>query len=245
MARFGVMSARAIRAGLIKVVTVSAIGGGILATGPAAQADIAACSPPVGTEYLLLVVSRTPEAQAKVRQSIPSGATPVVCTYQGETVTRVNGFTTLDTANSWAQYLADRGLSTVVVRPTSSAAPVTPPPTTGNIPPLPPGPVNPPATPTTPTVPATPTGYSPQPLGMGYAVIVNYFNRPEVAGQMQQALGKDIGLVSYGQRPYLLATYTTDQSTANALLQSLSDKGFWAMVVDGRRTVLLKSPVAR
>jgi hypothetical protein len=80
---------------------------------------------------------------------------------------------------------------------------------------------------------------------MGYAVIVNYFNRPEVAGQIQQALGKDIGLASYGQRPYLLATYTTDQTAANALLQSLSDKGFWAMVVDGRRTVLLKSPVAR
>jgi hypothetical protein len=241
MTRFGVM-----RAGLIQVISAGLMAGAMGIAGPA-QAQVAACSPPAGGEYLLLVTSRTPEAQAKVRQSIPSGSTPVVCNYQGETVTRVNGFTTLDTANSWAQYLADRGLPTVVVRPAGATTPPTTPPT--GIPPLPPN--NPPATPpavppTVPSggVPAT-NGYNPQPLGMGYAVIVNYFNRPEVAGQIQQALGKDVGLISYGQRPYLLATYTTDQTTANALLQSLSDKGFWAMVVDGRRTVLLKSPIAR
>jgi len=49
-------------------------------------------------------------------------------------------------------------------------------------------------------------------------------------------------LVSYGQRPYLLAVYTRNQREANSTLRELSDRGFWSMVVDSRRVTLL-SPV--
>jgi hypothetical protein len=50
-------------------------------------------------------------------------------------------------------------------------------------------------------------------------------------------------LVSYGQRPYLLARYTTSEREANSTLRQLSDRGFWSMVVDSRRVTLLKPVV--
>jgi hypothetical protein len=73
--------------------------------------------------------------------------------------------------------------------------------------------------------------------------LVDYFEQPEIATQVRQILSQDVGLVSYGQRPYLLAGYTTSQTTANATLQTLSDRGFWVMLVDSRRVVLLKPTV--
>ncbi|NJR49433.1 MAG: hypothetical protein HC780_07525 [Leptolyngbyaceae cyanobacterium CSU_1_3] len=91
--------------------------------------------------------------------------------------------------------------------------------------------------------PSDSSAYNPQLLGAGYAVLVSYFDRPELAVQIQQALQKEVGLVSYGQRPYLLAIQTPDQATANATLKNLSDRGFWVMVVDSRRVTLLKSVV--
>jgi hypothetical protein len=73
---------------------------------------------------------------------------------------------------------------------------------------------------------------------------VNYYNKPELAAQVRQTAGQ-VGLVSYGQKPYLLASFTSDQSAANVLLQALTDRGMWAMVVDGRRVVLLKPNVGQ
>jgi hypothetical protein len=73
---------------------------------------------------------------------------------------------------------------------------------------------------------------------------VDYFSKPALATQVQQLVGKDIGLASYRQRPYLLAVYTTDQSLANSTLQALTERGFWAMVVDSRRVTLLRQTIA-
>lgn len=95
------------------------------------------------------------------------------------------------------------------------------------------------ATPPTENLPA----YNPKPLGTGYAVLVDYFNQPEVAALMQQALGKDVGLVSYGQRSYLLALHTSNQKDATNILQTLSDRGFWVMLVDSRKVTLLRAQV--
>jgi hypothetical protein len=81
-------------------------------------------------------------------------------------------------------------------------------------------------------------------LGEGYAVLVDYFNQPEIAAQVQQLLGEKVGLVSYGQRLYLLAVHTTSQREANSTLQKLSDRGFWSMLVDSRRVTLLRSIVS-
>lgn len=210
---------------------------------PAIQADPAssqsgytACQPPSRDQYLLLVVSPTSENQNQIRRSLPATATSTVCSYQGNIVTRISGFSSVDSADAWAKYLNElTGLSTFIVRsPTQSN-------TSASLP----------GTPQAPTAAvetldsgsrSTPT-FNPRPLGGGYAVLVDYFSRPELAAQVQQALGKEIGLVSYRQRPYLLAVYTTEQGVANTTLKALSDRGFWAMVVDARRVTLLKQPI--
>ncbi len=205
------------------------------ATSTMAQTSYPQCQPPKSGEYLLLVVSKTSETQAKTRSVLPNNADATVCNYFENVVTRVSGFSSIETANSWAQYLTQTvGLQAFVARPLASdSTRSTQPPTASR-----------------PSEPAllrskTPDSstYNPQPLGTGYAVLVSYFDRPELAAQVQQALSKEVGLVSYGQRPYLLAIQTTDQAIANSTLQKLSDRGFWAMVVDSRRVTLLRSAV--
>lgn len=85
--------------------------------------------------------------------------------------------------------------------------------------------------------------FAPKPLGSGYAVLVNYANRPEVAADVQQVTSQPVGLVAYNQRPFLLATYTTDPAAATAVLQSLNDRGFNAILIDSRSAVLLTPAV--
>jgi hypothetical protein len=211
------------------------MGGFMLGMAPSAVAQLANCQPPGAEEYLLLVLGRTADDQAKTFAALPAGSVATVCNYQNETVVRVNGFTTFETANAWAQYLSTKvGVQTFVARPGGPQTPFPAPPV---VPPIP-------AAPASPSIPNI-SGYNPQVLGQGYAVLVNYYNRPEVAAQLQQTLGKPVGLVAFGQRPYLLVTYTTDQTAATALLSQLSNQGYGVSLVDGRRVVLLKSEVAR
>lgn len=89
-----------------------------------------------------------------------------------------------------------------------------------------------------------PTPYNPQLLDEGYAVLVDYFNQPEVAVQLQELIDADVGLVSYGQRPYLLVRYTESEDQAHSALERLSDRGFLVMVVDSRQVILLSPVVA-
>jgi hypothetical protein len=210
-----------------------------------AMAQLPTCQPPNGSEYLLLAVTPNADAQARVTAILPTSYPTKSCDYLGEAVLRVGGFATQETANAWASYVANQAkVSAFVAKPsTPGQAPgLTP------LPPLAPPsllPPNPGISPT-PSVP-TPTNvsqFNPQPLGSGYAVLVNYYNKPELATQVRQTAGQ-VGLVSYGQKPYLLASFTSDQSAANVLLQALTDKGMWAMVVDGRRVVLLKPSVGQ
>jgi hypothetical protein len=216
-----------------------------------AQPSYPSCQPPNPGEYLLLVVSKTSETQDRVKRVLPPSATSTVCNYVDEVVTRVSGFTSVDTANAWARYLSDSiGLSAFVARP-SEAIPeqaLTPSPQATTLP-TQTQPAQPAAqTPKSPVQTAAassrnPLAFNPKPLGIGYAVLVNYFNKPDLAPQIQQLLGKEIGLVSYGQRPYLLAIHTDDQTQANATLQKLTDRGFWAVVVDSRQVLLLRQAV--
>ncbi len=183
------------------------------------------CQPPSAREHLLLVVTPTPESMEAVQKSFPSSVSLGVCTYQEAVVTRVGGFTSQESAASWVRYMRDtKGLTAYVVQPVATVA-----------------------TPPSPT-PSQPTrrpsaGYDPQPLGAGYAVLVDFQNKPELAAKLQQATGRDVGLVAYQQRPYLLATYTTELSNVNELLKVLGDRGFWSIVVDGRRVVLLRQAI--
>lgn len=177
-----------------------------------AQQSIASCQPPQSNEYLLLVLTQTKESQQQLQQALPANAQYTVCQYLEDTVTRIAGFKRVEDANDWVRYVREVvGLSAFVIQPSTRTQPTS----------------------TTPD-------YNPKPLGNGYAVLVDYFNQPEVAVQLRQLLGSDVGLVTYGKRPYLLAMYTTDERKANSRLRQLSDRGFWSMVVDSRRVTLLK-----
>jgi hypothetical protein len=196
-----------------------------------------ACQPPRSNEYLLLIVSRTPDAQAKVRSALPNNADATLCTYFQDTVTRVSGYQDAESATSWANYFSGTvGLSAFVARPSSGAIANqqswgTPP--IGNSGSNTPGNYS----------ANNSVSYNPQRLGEGYAVIVQYYNRPEVAAQVSQTLNRQIGLASYGQRPFLLAAHTTDQRIADSILKTLNNRGFTATVVDSRQVVLLKPTI--
>jgi hypothetical protein len=213
-------------------VALMAVVAGINIAGITGQRAIAqpypACEPPAAGEYLLLVVNESNQTSEQLRSTLPPNASTTVCRYLDNTVTRVGGFVDAEVANSWAQYLTDLGgIQAFVARPpeTASIQAQNPRPQPG-------------------TVSNQSVVYDPQPLAAGYAVLVDYFNRPEVATDVQQALGSQVGLVSYGQRPYLLALHTSDAAVANSVLQRLSDRNFLALVVDSRRVVLLTPAVA-
>ncbi len=219
-----------------------ALASGVIAAPLMAQAPpplpstLPSCQPPRDNEYLLLIATPTSDTQTRARQSLPGSASITVCSYLGDTVTRVGGFTTLERVTSWAQYMnTSIGLQSFVARPPASA------PGPGSTPAAPPPVVVAPR----PTAPASSSnsGFNPQPLGGGYAVLVNFFNRPETAVQVYKLLQRDVGLASYGERPYLLTLYTSDPTVANTVLQQLTNQGMWAMVVDSRRVVLLRQAI--
>ncbi|MEH2372601.1 hypothetical protein [Nostoc sp.] len=188
-----------------------------------AQQAIPLCQPPNVGEYLLLVVSPTANNQKQLRSALPSELKTITCKYLNETVTRVGGFNKIDDANRWARYVSNIvGLSAIIT-----------------------------TRPTTPDVqqqaqaqpPQQTVSYNPQALGEGYAVLVDYYNRPELVNSVQQLVGGNVGFVSYGQRPYFLAVYTTNQTEAYNTLQKLNNGGFIASIVDSRKVILLRSTV--
>lgn len=83
--------------------------------------------------------------------------------------------------------------------------------------------------------------YQPQTLSSGYAVLVNYNNRPEVSVQLSQVLSQGVGVAAYGARPYLFVTQTNEVNAANALVKLLTDRGFLALRVEAKSVVLLRS----
>ncbi len=190
-----------------------------------AQQNLANCQQPNVGEYLLLVLSPTPENQKQLRAALPTEQKTVVCQYNNQTVTRVGGFTNIDDANRWARYIQHIvGLSaTITTRATEPATQQVPQ--------------------TIPNAQTPKITYNPKILGEGYAILVDYFNRPEMVSSLQKAMGGDVGFVSYGQKPYLLAVYTTNQKEAYNTLKKLSESGFVAILADGQKVVLLRSIV--
>jgi len=206
-----------------------------------AQAQLPNCQAPRSNEFLLLIVTRTPESQSRVRSIVSRNAPISVCNYFGETVTRVGGYQDVDTANSWANYLNDTvRLRAFVAVPAGSSQVAN----QGDLPPA-----QSQSTPPRSRQPEQPAtipnqAYNPQRLKDGFAVIVNHNNRPEVATQIQRVLNRNIGLASFEQRPYLLAVHTSDRAVADSVLQKLSDRGFNARLVRSDRVTLL-TPVVQ
>lgn len=191
---------------------------------PASAAEFPPCPPPSSNEYLLLIPGQTEAERTRAQELLPSSTPVIICDYLANTVVRAGGFTSLESANAWAQYLTEvEGLQAFVARP---AAP----------------------TETQATDPATAsstaaTAYNPQPLGVGYAILVDYDQQPSVAGRLQQLTNAPVGLAVYQQQPYLLAAQSTDASLAGSVLKMLSDGNFSVLMVDSRQVVRLSSEV--
>ena len=84
----------------------------------------ASCEPPQSDEYLLLIVTKTPEQQEKAKSSFPGNTDNTVCRYINDTVTRVGGFRNSEIANDWVKYIKDVvGLQAYVVRSPAAALP--------------------------------------------------------------------------------------------------------------------------
>jgi len=179
-----------------------------------AQPTTSVCQPPRKDEYLLFILSQTRATDEEIKAILPPQLPTTFCQYLNERVTRVGGFNNLLDVQGWARYFNEIvGLSAFVIQ----GAP----------------PRNSPNLPT----------YKPQPLADGYAVLVDYFNQPEIASELRQVMGMEVGLVTYTQRPYLLALHTKNENEANSKLRQLSDRGFTSIVVDSRSVILIRPVV--
>lgn len=203
--------------------------------GLAVQTSLAqeTCAAPKPGEYLLLIVSNTSEEQKLVQRTLPNDIKSEVCRYLTNLVTRVGGFSDPLIAEDWATYLQDRvKLPAYVVKQEVTAIP-RPSSSLGQTP----------IVRETPPKPRIELAPNPQALGSGYAVLVDYLNQPELVQKLRTLVGENVGLVSYGQRPYLLVEYTTDSERATATLNKLSSRGFWSMLVDSNRVTVISPTV--
>ena len=236
-----VLALSGVPAAMAQPVGIPAAGNGIIGD----------CQPPSASEFLLFATARTLEAQALLRSKAPTDATTTVCRYQGEMVMRVAGFASEPSAAAWGQYLIrTTGIPTTIVRPIPVVAAITP--VTSGV-------TSGITTDVAPKITAIVSGagagsvgkrfspgvYKPQALSSGYAVLVNYNNRPDVAVQLGQALSQDVGVAVYGERPYLFVTQTGEMSAANALVKLLNDRGFLALRVEAKSVVLLRPGMKR
>ncbi|HEY9763492.1 MAG TPA: hypothetical protein V6D07_13255 [Trichocoleus sp.] len=239
---------------------------GLFIAGPSQAADFPPCPPPAANEYLLLVRGETEAQRTRIQDLLPANSSVLICNYLGDSVVRGGGFTTLETANAWAQYMTEiEGFQAFVARPASAAEQPTdprPPVATGGTSTPSPAPSQPaalpspsPATPspTTPTPLASPapaatvtpaTSYTPRALGSGFAVLVDYQNQPELAVDIQRRIGQAVGLAVYGQRPYLLIAHSPNMQGAASTLAALSSKSIPAFIVDSQSVVMLTNAVA-
>ena len=236
-----------------------------------AQTSLPVCPAPSSQEYLLLVRGNTEEDRDRIASVLPAESTVLICNYLDEALVRAGGFTSLETANAWATYMNTvEGFESFVARPVAeqpvTEAPITEAPITElptveapvmeqpdpelSITELPDPATTAPdgqsdANSTAPAAENEGTGsYEPQRLAAGYAVLVDFGNRPAVASTVSQII-TPVGLGVYQQRPYLLADYTQDAAVAEATLRRLSEAQLSAVVVDAEDVVQLSIDVVR
>lgn len=213
-----------------------------------AQAQFPPCPPPAANEYLLLVRSNTEAERTRVQNLLPSNSTVLVCDYLNDTVVRAGGFTNLENANAWAQYMTEvEGFQAFVARPAAIAVQPAPPagttpPATGT--PTASGETTNGATNGSPAPTARPTAYAPQPLGTGFAVLVDYQYRPESAIAIQRQVGQAVGLAVHRQRSYLLIAHSPNVEGAASTLSVLNSLNIPGFIVDSQDVVMLTPAVA-
>lgn len=215
-------------AGALGVATLSVA---LMPLRASAQSRLPVCPPPVAQEYLLLVRGDTEAERNDIASALPADNTVLICQYLDEVLVRAGGFTSLETANAWATYMTTvEGYESFVSKPTEQN-------TQGSTSSIP---VANAASGTT----GGSSEYRPLRLGAGYAVLVDYGDRPEIASTVSQ-IARPVGLAVYQGRAYLLADYTSDSASAATTLQRLSDAQTTAILVDAQQVVRLTSEVAR
>ena len=216
-----------------------------------AQAQFPPCPPPAANEFLLLVRSNTEVERTRVQNLLPSNSTVLVCDYLNDTVVRAGGFTNLENANAWAQYMTEvEGFQAFVARPARVAAQPAPP-DNGATPPatgIPTGNgaanASNGATNESPAPAARPSAYAPQPLGTGFAVLVDYQYEPESAIAIQRQVGQAVGLAVHRQRSYLLIAHSPNVEGAVSTLSVLNSLNIPGFIVDSQDVVMLTPAVA-
>ncbi len=223
----------------------SSLSAGLVAALPmapaSAQSRLPACPPPANQEYLLLVRGETAAERSEIASILPEANSVLVCQYLDETLVRAGGFTSLETVNAWATYMATvEGFESFVSKPSGQVAV------------QPSGPLDAEVGSQTSIQTSSQTSagssgtvaYQPSRLASGYAVLVNYGDRPEIATAVGQIV-RPVGLAVYRQQAYLLADYTNNADSAAATLQRLSDAQLTAILVDAQEVVRLSAEVAR
>lgn len=202
-----------------------------------------ACNPPEPDEHLVLVNQQTAEALEQLKKVLPNGSTTIICQYLNDGVIRVGGFANENVATAWAEYLSETlQVETAIVRPATlfpqpddSAAALPDVPDASDAPDAPNN-----------TVPDEPTypDYDPQLLGEGFAILVDYADRTDIAIAVQSELGESVGLAVYRQTPYLIALQSDDVEDAGQVLRQLIEADFDALMVDSRQVVLMTPVVS-
>lgn len=222
-----------------------------------AQAQFPPCPPPAANEFLLLVRSNTEAERTRVQNLLPSNSTVLICDYLNDTVVRAGGFTNLENANAWAQYMTEvEGFQAFVARPAAVAVQPAPP-ASGTTPPATGTPTangtaangatsgaTNGATSGSPAATPRPTAYAPQPLGTGFAVLVDYQYRPESAIAIQRQVGQAVGLAVHRQRSYLLIAHSPNVEGAASTLSVLNSLNIPGFIVDSQDVVMLTPAVA-
>ena len=208
---------------------LSFAGAALMSSVASAQSRLPACPAPAAQEYLLLVRGDTEAERREIASTLPADNTVLVCEYLDEVLVRAGGFTSLETANAWATYMTTvAGYESFVSRP--QADQVAAGGSTGGA--------------TTARANRGSGDFRPLRLSVGYAVLVDYGDRPELANIVSQVV-RPVGLAVYQGRTYLLADYTRDSDSAAATLQRLSDAQTTAILVDAQQVVRLTPEVAR
>lgn len=218
----------------------------VVATGgqQSGAAEFPPCPPPAANEYLLLVRGETAEDRTRIQDLLPSSSTVLVCNYLDDTVVRGGGFTDLETANAWAQYMTEvEQLQAFVARPAVTPVATTAPQPAAN--PVPAAETttaaNPPAATSTSN---PPPNFDPRSLGQGYTVLVDYLNQPEIAEAIQAQVGQSVGVAVYRQRPYLLIAHSPNIQGAATTLEVLAERNISSFIVNGQEVVMLAPAIA-
>jgi hypothetical protein len=223
----------------------------LVAASASPAVDFPPCPPPAANEYLLLVRGESEAQRTRVQDLLPANSTVLVCSYLDDTVVRAGGFSSLENANAWAQYMTEvEGLQAFVARPATpteqAGTPPFPATESGSAPAA--------ATPTpangtggngSPTTVAAAAGaFNPRALGTGFAVLVDYQNRPETAVEIQRSIGQAVGLAVFRQRPYLLIAHSPNLEGAASTLAVLSSKSIPGFIVDSQGVMMLTNAIA-